>query len=104
MDLIDPAWVADLFDRPEEDPLGAILGGFGTDKVRTGGFGVGGTPFRTPKTTHSGCARVPGRGSLPTSGRRRASLRCLSSKAIVSTVAVRQEPLQAMLARALVDA
>jgi hypothetical protein len=32
MDLIDPAWVADLFDGPEEDPLGAILVGFGTDK------------------------------------------------------------------------
>jgi hypothetical protein len=32
VDLIDPAGVADLFDRPEEDPLGAILGGFGTEK------------------------------------------------------------------------
>jgi hypothetical protein len=32
VDLIDPTWVADLFDRPEEDPLGTILGGFGTEK------------------------------------------------------------------------
>jgi hypothetical protein len=32
IDLIDPTWVADLFDRPEEDPLGAILGGFATDE------------------------------------------------------------------------
>jgi hypothetical protein len=38
MDLIDPAWVADLFDRPEEDPLSAILGGFGTDKDTDWGF------------------------------------------------------------------
>jgi hypothetical protein len=32
MNLIDPTWVADLFDRPEEDPLGAMLGGFATEK------------------------------------------------------------------------
>jgi hypothetical protein len=32
MDLIDPARVADLFEGPEEDPLGAILNWFGTEK------------------------------------------------------------------------
>jgi hypothetical protein len=32
MNLIDPTWVADLFDRPEEDPLGAMLGGLTTEK------------------------------------------------------------------------
>src|SRR5690349_10522368 len=32
INLIDPARVADPFDRPEEDPLGAILRGFGPEK------------------------------------------------------------------------
>ena len=46
---------------------------------------------------------APVGGHYPPNGRRCASLRRLSSKAIVCTVAVRQQPLQAMLAGALVD-
>jgi hypothetical protein len=42
MDLIDSTWVADLFDRPEEDPLGAMLAGFGTEKDTDRGFGTRG--------------------------------------------------------------
>jgi hypothetical protein len=45
MDLIDPTWVADLFDRPEENPLGAMLAGFSTEKDTDRGFWTPGYPL-----------------------------------------------------------
>ena len=59
MDLTDPTWVADLFDRPEEDPLGAILAGSVPRKIRTGGFALGlHLPVRLAQHTQAvQCAR-----------------------------------------------
>src|SRR5690349_12738763 len=100
MDLIDPAWVADLFDRPEENPLGAILVRFGSKKDTDRRFWA--RPYSLPYAQHDTLRLHTCAGGRAADYRQKAC-QFMTSVEQGHRVYGRQQSLQARVAGALAD-